>query len=228
MVLNKKEIEFGKSKFLVIELSEPLSEETEVYPGDPRLEKQVLSTITLTGYEHYKYTLSNHNFHPHGDAPKHQNKDAANKGFEIFGLDFCFNSALLIDLENVIEIKKSDLEPFSSIIRTKGALIVRTGYDRHLEKNNPHVVEKIPYFTKDAADFISQFENLKVIGTDSISVDSAGSHYAHQKFKNLLIVESLMHLYEVNTLEFFLETAPIRIKGATGGPIAAYAFIERV
>lgn len=222
---NKKEIKIGNSRFLVIDLTEPLSEETEVYPGDPKPNKTVFSKIEENGYEHYVYSVGDHNFHPHGDAPKHQNQDMSKEGMEVYDLGYCFNSACLIDLEGKKVIRKEDLEPYTDIISKKGAIVIRTGYDRHLEANKPHKPEDLPYFDEEAADLIAGFKNLKVIGTDSITVDPAGVHYTHKRFKNLLIVEGMVHLYEIPTKEFYLQTSPVRIKGATGGPVVAYAFV---
>lgn len=241
MSLHKKEIMFGKTKYLVIDLTEPLSENTEFYPGDPNLSKEIFSDIYKTGCQNHIYKLSDHHFHPHGDAPNHQNLDMQDKGFEIFDLNYAFNDALLIDLseekeaeeiENIKylkEIKKQHLLCYSYLLSKKGAVLIRTGYDKWIEKNNKHTPKKIPYLNKDAADFLSSFKNLKVIGTDSLTIDSYESRYAHQKFKNKFIVESLVHLYEIPEYKkdnFILQTSAIRIVGATGGPVVAYAFIE--
>lgn len=241
MSANKKEIKLGHSKYLVIDLAEPLKENLEVYPGDPKPLKGVFRDINKTGYQHHTYRLGDHNFHPHGDAPKHQNIDLQNQGFEVFDLEYCFNSACLIDLSDsheaeefdnikyLVEVKKEHLKPHSKIFSKKKAILIRTGYDRWLEANKKHLPGKIPYLNKEAADFLSEFKNIKVIGIDSLTIDPSGKHYAHQKFKELLIVESLVHLYDIpknSRDDFDLQTSPIRIVGATGGPIIAYAFIK--
>lgn len=239
--MNKKEVQLGKHKYLVIDLTEPLKEETEVYPGDPKPEKEIFSDITKTGWQHHIYKIGDHNFHPHGDAPKHQNPEMQDKGFEIFGLDFCFNSACLVDLSDaqdaqeidgikyLIKVKKEYLEPFAKLFSQKKAILIRTGYDKWLETNKPHIPEKLPYFTKEAAEFIASLNNIKVVGTDSLTVDPVDIHDAHQILKNTMIVESLVHLYEIPEKarnNFNLQTSPVKIVGATGGPIVAYAFIE--
>lgn len=236
-----KIINLGWKKFLVIDLTEPLRENTKSYPGDPKLEKIIFSDIKKTGYEHYIYKIGDHNFHPHGDAPKHQNIKLRNKGFESFGLNYCFNPACLIDLSNskeakkvngikyLLEIKKEHLVPFSKIIPRKKAVLIRTGYDKWIEKNYSHLPDKLPYLKEETAIFLSKFKNLKVIGVDSLTIDPCGSHFAHQLFKNLLIVESIVGLYNIprkSRENFDLQTSPVKIKGATGGPIVAYAFVE--
>lgn len=235
---NKKEIKLGNSQFLIIDLTEPLTEQTEVFPGDPKPIKEIFSDINKTGCQYHTYKLGDHNFHPHGDAPKHHNIDLQNKGFEIFNLNYHFNSSCLIDLSNIketekingikylVKIKKEHLKPYSNLISKKQSIVIRTGYDKYLEANHPHIPNKIPHLSRDAVDFILNFKNLKVIATDALTIDPPGEHYAHQKLKGLLIVESMVHLYEIPKESFDLQTSPIKIVGATGGPIVAYAFIK--
>ncbi|GAF97417.1 unnamed protein product, partial [marine sediment metagenome] len=240
ITMNKKEIMLGNTKYLVIDLTQPLRLDVEVYPNDPKPEREVFSDIK-TGYEHYIHKIGDHNFQPHGDAPKHQNPELKDKGIEIFGLEHCFNKACLIDLSNsqeakdfngikyLVNVKKEHLEPFAEQLSQIGAVLIRTGYDKWLEANKPHTPENLPYLTKDAAEFITSFNKIKVIGIDSLTVDPVGSHVSHQTLKNTLIVESLVYLNEIpseSRFNFYLQTSPIKIVGATGGAVVAYAFIE--
>jgi len=129
----------------------------------------------------------------------------------------------------LFEIKKEYLEPFSKILSQRNAVVIRTGYDKWLEENKPHKPEKLPYLNEEGGEFIAGFENIKVLGIDSLTVDPPGKHTAHQLLKDILIVESLVHLYEIPLEareDFTLETTPVRIVGATGGPIIAYAIIK--
>ncbi len=109
------------------------------------------------------------------------------------------------------------------------AVIVRTGYDKWIEINKPLCYDLIPYLSADASWFLARFTTLKVVGLDSITIDPPGSHASHQRLRNRMILESLVHLDEIpaeNRSGFDMQTAPIRIVGATGGPVAAYAFIQ--
>lgn len=242
MSKNKMQIKIGSRTYTVIDLSQPLHSGSEVFPGDPKPDlNKVFCEIAKTGFQYHIQTVGDHNFRPHGDAPSHQNPDLQHQGFEHWGLEHVFNSATMIDLSDVVDAETTDgirwltkverkhLLPYAKQIIGKGAVVVRTGYDKWLEANNPHSIPRIPYLSPDAADFIAGFDNLKVFATDSLTVDPAGIHYTHQRFKKLFIVESLPHLHEIpqNAREKFdLQTSPIRIAGATGGPVAAYAFIE--
>lgn len=238
--MSKKIIKLGKCDFLVIDLMQPLSLDQEVYPGDPKPKRSVFTDIEETGWHHYIHELGDHHFQPHGDAPNHQNPELIDKGFDIFGLDYCFNPAFLIDLSESVkskefngiqfltEITLEDLKPFESLFSEKGAVLLRTGYDKYLENNLPHDPEQLPYFTAEAAEYLASFKNLKVVGTDSLTVDPHGIHTAHQYLKEKLIVECLVHLYDIpkdQRSEFDLQTSPVKIIGATGGPVTAYAFI---
>jgi len=237
----KKKIKLGSQNFLVIDLTLPLSLDQEVYPGDSKPLRKIFTSMEETGIQHYIHEIGDHHFHPHGDAPNHQNPDRMDQGIEVFDIDYSFNPALMIDLTNnpavttingitfLKEITKEHLLPFASLLAEKGAVLFRTGYDKWVENNYPHKVELLPYFNEEAAKYLASFENIKVIGTDSLTVDPDGVNTAHRLFKDKLIVESLVHLQAIPEgyhNRFDLQTSPVRIVGATGGPVTAYAFVE--
>lgn len=238
--MNNKLIILGQQQFRVIDLTHPLRLDVEVYPGDPKPTRKVFTDIDETGWHHYIHEVSDHHFQPHGDAPNHQNPGSMDRGFESFGLDFCFNPAFMIDLSDLerareyrgirflTEICLDDLKPYGTLFAEKGAVLIRTGYDRWLEKNYPHDPALLPYLTEDAAEYLASFKNLKVVGTDSMTVDPDGEHTAHQLLKEKLIVECMVYLHAIPAearTGFDLQTSPVRITGATGGPVVAYAFM---
>lgn len=239
--LTRKKVRIGSAQYLVIDLTQPLDMNVEVYPGDPKPEKEVYSDIDENGYQHHVYKLGDHNFHPHGDAPNHQNPEMKEVGFETFGISYCFNRACMLDLSSadgsrltdgvryLTRIERRHLEPFAGNLKGMGAVVIRTGYDRWLESNRPHAPVDIPYMTEEASELIGSFEGIRVVGIDSITIDPPGSHASHRALKEKMIVESLVHLYEIPTngrSGFDLQTTPVRIVGATGGPVVAYAFVE--
>ena len=235
--MKDKIIYLGGISYQIINLTEPLRQEVEVYPGDPKPVKKVFSKQEDSGFNHNIWSLGEHNFHPHGDAPLHYqpnqtNQSNSNKSFDKFGIDYFFNSALIIDLSEkgeiregikyLAKIKREDLEPFKEKLSKKTAIIIRTGYDRWLEANKKHT--KTPELTKEAAEYLAQFSNLRVIGTDSLTI---GNLLAHLHLSKMLIVESLVNLYSIPVKEFDLQTFPIAVEGSTGGPIAAMAFVRK-
>lgn len=237
---NQRIIRLGNAKFKIINLTEPLRENVEVFPGDPKPKKSVFCSFEKENYRHNIYLVGDHSYHPHGDAPNHQNPQYKDRGFEFWNLDFVFNKACVIDLSESIDSIKLDgitylkkitgkhILPYIDQIGKNSALILRTGYDKWLESNKKHIPSNIPYIDESAIDIISKFKKLKVIGTDSLTIDEIGKNYAHRKLKDKLIVECLVNLYSIPQkyrYSFYLQTSPIAIVGATGGPILAYAYI---
>jgi len=240
-MISSKKIKLGSKNYLVIDLSQPLKLDIEVYPGDPKPKRKVFCEIDKTGWHHFIHEIGDHNFQPHADGPNHQNPDMKDQGIEFFGLEYFFNQGILIDLSStnkvqefegikyLIEVTKADLKPFVKQLSEKGAVIIRTGYDKWLEANKPHTPKNLPYLTKEAAEYLASFKNIKVVGVDTLTVDPVGKHASHQALKDKLIVESMVHLGNIpkeNREDFTLQTSPLKIVGATGGPVVAYALIE--
>ena len=230
----------GDVKYKIINLTEPLKMDVEVFPGNPKPRKEIFRKYSKNSSRYNIYSIGDHIFHPHGDAPNHQNAEDRDLGFECWDLDFVFNKACMIDLSEdkeaikingnkyVTIITKKNLEPFRKYFPGKNAIIVRTGYDKVVQSNQKHIRKNIPYFDKSAVDFILEYTKLKVIGIDSLTIDGPGEKYAHQQFKEKLIVEALVNLSNIprkNRLQFDLQTSPIAIVGATGGPVLTYAYI---
>ncbi len=66
------------------------------------------------------------------------------------------------------------------------------------------------------------------MGIDSLTVDPYGKHEAHHALKEKMVVESLVKLHDIPTkscIDFMLQTTPVIIEGATGGPVVACAYI---
>ncbi|MFC1571740.1 cyclase family protein [Candidatus Margulisiibacteriota bacterium] len=233
-------IKLGNSKFEVINLTEPLKEDIEVFPGDPKPQKSIYYLHQKDGCQYHVYAVGDHNYHPHGDAPSHQNPENMDKGYEFWDMEYVFNKACLIDLsgaeesinqdgiEFVSRITAEHIAPHIAQIKESTALVFRTGYDRWLEANKKHDPHNIPYIDKEAVELIEKCKWLKVIGIDSLTIDRVGDHYAHRKLRDRLIVECLVNLYSIpqkHRQSFYLQTSPVAIVGATGGPILAYAYM---
>ena len=235
---------FGDKKIDVIDLTLTMDMGSQTFPGDPCPSREVFSELEKTGYEHYVHSLGDHFFAPHADAPNHQCADLRDKGVESWGFDFEFNRALLIDLQNhpnaevfdsiklLIEISLEYLKPYEDSLRQVSAMLVRTGAEQWRLENKPYSPEVIPYFSSEAGEYIASFDNLKVVGIDSLTVDRVNLdkpiHDVHLSLKNKLIIESLVHLGQIPKAfhkGFMLQTALLKIKGATGCPVIARGYL---
>ncbi len=237
-------VNIGGRTVYVIDLTLTVGTETPVFPGDPDIAREVVSRIEDTGIEHYLHRLGDHVFVPHADAPNHQNPELKALGVEAYGPEYEFNEAVVIDLADADEAQEVDsirmlrtvdvahLEPHADALRAMSAVVVRTGAELWRLSGRPFPPEAIPGFTAEAGAFLAGFENLRVVGTDSLTVDIFDPllprHAVHQALKEKLIVESLVHLHEIpeaSRKRFLLQTALVKIHGATGCPVVARAWL---
>lgn len=223
----------------VVDLTLPISPDTEVFPGDPTIDRSVFSTCAETGFEHYVHAIGDHACVPHADAPKHQNPDRQHQGVEIFGLADEFHRARLIDLTGADEVVTIDgIAMLQAVDRHHledhdlsgvSAVVVRTGAEAWRLSGRPFRPECISYFTPAAGEYLRDQGQLRVVAIDSLTVDhvvpGAPVHTVHQLLVDKIIVESVVHLDELTRDTFLLQVALLRIVGATGCPVIARAYL---
>ena len=233
-------ITLGNSRFRVIDLTQPLRLDAPVYPGDPLPQRKLVCDYAGAGCRHYTHELGDHVFQPHADAPNHQNPALSGQGMETFDITYSYNNACLIDLSHaegstvrsgvryLREVRRTHLEPFSAVLAKRSAVVIRSGYDLWLEQQKQHTTETLPYLHREAAQLLASLPNLRVVGFDSLTVDKPGCNDAHRLLNKVLITEALVHLHQIPRTrreDFVLQTSPVRIIGATGGPVVAHALV---
>lgn len=231
---------FGK-KLTVISLNQDLCFDSKSYPGHPPVfHREIVSKKEKDGFENYVHQIADHSFRPHIDAPNHFCDTT--DGAEVFSsTENMFHETLIIDLTTedeseeiegiriTKEILLKHIEPYQDKISEKSALILRTGYDKWTESMSKNEMKNIPYFSKEAATFISTFKNLKVVATDSINVDKHDENIIHNIFKEKMIVEGLVNLHKIKSSQhdkLMIMIAPLIIEGATAAPAKVYAFLK--
>jgi kynurenine formamidase len=88
---------------------------------------------------------------------------------------------------------------------------------------------KNPGLSEAAAKYlVSKKTNL--VGIDSPSIDFKGNKRfsVHRIFSknNILIVENLANLEKIKSSKFHFVVLPLKLKGATGSPVRAIAFVN--
>jgi kynurenine formamidase len=95
-------------------------------------------------------------------------------------------------------------------------------------KNASYFVRNPGLSTAAAKYLVSKKINL--VGTDSPSIDLGKDKRfpAHHIFSknNILIVENLANLEKIRASKFHFVVLPLKLKGATGSPVRAIAFVE--
>jgi len=213
----------------VIDLSQIVSETSLIYPGDPDVDLVQTESMARGDLCNGETIKAGAHSLTHLDSPGHQIKDG--KMVQDYPLEKFVQKALLIELVDEKEIKKEDLEPHQNKIKNVGALLIRTGFDKIIEKYEKDAdfrqktkisVNDLPKFTQDCAEWLSGFGNLELVGIDSLTV---GNKIIHSAFleKDILLVEGLF--LEKAPENFVLYCFPWKLKNVNGAPCRAIALI---
>jgi len=212
-----------------IDLTLPVSEKIPTFPGSPQPIFIQWENIKDDGYNLELLFLSSHTG-THLDAPYH----FLEKGKKIheISLKRLIINAILVKIRKLGDqpITKTDIQKFEKKhgkIPNGSTVIFWTNWQKMI-KNDSYFV-KNPGLSVTAAKYlISKKTNL--VGIDSPSIDLGKDkrfpvHHIFSK-NNVLIVENLTNLEKIRSSKFHFVVLPLKLKGATGSPVRAIAFVE--
>ena len=213
----------------VIDLTLTISNRIPTFPGSPQPNFIPWEKIKDDGYNLELLFLSSHTG-THLDAPYHFLEKGA-KIHEI-SLKKLVSEAVLIKSRKKSNeaITKTDIQKFEKKhekIDGFSSVIFSTGWQRNLQKK--YYFTKNPGLSVSAAKYLES-KKVSLVGIDSPSIDLGidSKFSVHQIFaKNgMLIVENLANLEKIKSSKFHLVVLPLKLKGATGSPVRAIAFVE--
>jgi kynurenine formamidase len=217
----------------IIDLSQVVSETSLIYPGDTEagggFQLEETESMEKGGQVNGEAIKAGVHVLTHLDSPGHQVRDG--KMVQDYPLEKFVQQTLLIKLIDKKEIKKEDLKNYKDKIKNVGALLIRTGFDKIIERYEKDAdfrqktkisVNDLPRFTQDCAEWLSSFGNLELVGVDSLTV---GNKIVHNAFlqKDILLVEGLF--LEKAPENFVLHCFPWKLKNVNGAPCRAIAII---
>ncbi len=210
-----------------MDLSLPLSSETATYPGDPRPQIEVFSTIERDGANVTRFSLSTH-AGTHVDAPYHLLKQG--KSVDELALDTFCGSAVTYDLTHKALgscICPNDLDPNVIFQNGEIALFYTQSNDPTM---NVSTISRNTCLDTTLADWLIE-KHVKAVGIDSMSVDSVETleNEVHKKLlKNEIVIfenlsNNLRLLVGKRALFFGM---PLRLERADASPVRAFALCE--
>ena len=212
----------------VLDLTLTISDNIPTFPGSPALSFIPWENIKDDGYNLELLFLSTHTG-THLDAPYH----FLEKGTKIHEINLkrLVCDAVLVKLRKKSgeTIKKIDIEKFEKKhgkIAVSSSVIFWTGWQKNLLKD--FYFTKNPGLSVSAVNYLASKKiNLVGIDTPSIDLGSNSKFSAHHILakNNILIVENLVNLDKINSVNFHLVIAPLKLKNATGSPVRALAFV---
>lgn len=172
----------------------------------------------------------------HIDAPWHFN-DAGRKIAEFEISDYIFSHVLFLEIPraNYQPITSCELKVCKGALAQCEALLVFTGFSS-FRKSSPKVYfEETPGFSKEAAEYLSCFENIKCIGFDFISVENISrnrliNYPVHRILLHrqppLILIEDMNLAGIVGKEVNKLFVIPIRMQGLEASPATVFAEVE--
>ena len=213
----------------LLDLTLIISENIPTFPGSPQPSFVQDKNIKNDGYNSELLFLSSHTG-THLDAPYHF-QEKGEKIHEI-SLKRLVSSAILVKSRKKGDqpITKTDIQKFEKKhgkIPSGSTVIFWTGWQKMI-KNISYFIRNPGLSTAAAKYLVSKKINL--VGTDSPSIDLGKDkrfpvHHIFSK-NNVLIVENLTNLEKIGSSKFHFVVLPLKLKGATGSPVRAIAFVE--
>jgi kynurenine formamidase len=212
----------------IVDLSHPISADTQVYPGDPVPQLSPATTIDRDGYNVLQVSMGSQTG-THVDAPYHFLTDGAR--IDTMELTMFLGPAAVVDMRGLTPrstISWPQLEPSMSAMPEGSILVLHTGWSKHWRST---AYLDHPFLAQDAAEGIVA-AGVRTVAIDAMSVDETappggepGSFAAHDVLLGAggAIVENLTNLEAVDFAEPLLSVLPIRLAGADGAPVRAVA-----
>jgi kynurenine formamidase len=213
----------------ILDLTLTISNKIPTFPGSPQPNFIPWEKIKDDGYNLELLFLSSHTG-THLDAPYHF-LEKGSKIHEISLKKLVSNAVLIKSRKKRNEtITKTDIQKFEKKhgkIESFSSVVFWTGWQRNLQEDN--YFTKNPGLSVSAANYLAS-KKIGLVGIDSPSID-LGTDFkfpVHQIFakKGMLIVENLANLEKIKSSKFHLVVLPLKLKGATGSPVRAIAFID--
>ena len=209
-----------------IDLTLTISKRIPNFPGSPKPQFLLWSTLKEDGYNLELLFLSSHTG-THLDAPYH----FVEKGIKIhqISLERLVGNAILVKIPKGKDeaITKNDLilfEKKNGVIPKRSSVIFFTDWQKNIKKN--FYFETNPGLSESAAKYLCS-KQVNLVGIDSPSIDLGieKKFVAHKILSknNILIVENLSNLNKIKTKNFNFIILPLKLKNTTGSPVRAIA-----
>jgi kynurenine formamidase len=234
-----------------IDLSHDYSDQTVFWPtADPFKLEKVSAGMTEQGYY---YAANNFSTSEHGgthlDAPVHFAE--GHRSVDQIPLDQLVSAAVVVDVTaacaNQPDYRVTTAD-FMAWERSNGEIpagtivLIRTGYSRFwpdaarylgTAERGAAAVAKLhfPGLHPDAARWLAEARRVKAVGLDTASIDYGQStlYETHRTLfeRDIPALENLTNLDRLPASGAFVVALPMKIKGGSGAPLRAIAFVPR-
>jgi kynurenine formamidase len=206
----------------VVDLSHPLDDRTQVYPGDPAVRLTPARSLERDGYRVSHLHLGSHSG-THVDAPSHVVEDGAT--VDQLPLHLLTGPAVVVDVRDVGPREPIGWERLAAHARPGRMLVLHTGWDAFWGSVR---YEDHPYLDGEAAwELVTA--GVRTVGIDALSLDETQGEDvpAHAALLSAggVVVENLTNLAAIDHPEPVLSVLPLPLRGCDGSPVRAVALL---
>ncbi len=210
----------------ILDLTQKINENTQVFPGTPNLKILKWSNYEMHEYDSEMIFASTH-LGTHIDSPIHFNPTG--ESVEKIPLE----KIVILDNTKVLRIIKNDDEVIgvdelkTYNIKKNDTLLIYTGWSSNRLKDK--YFKKNPGLSEQAAEHLANLE-INLVGIDCPNIDPAWDikFKSHKIFsaKSIPIVENLINLDKISKDNFIFIALPLKLENCSGSPIRAIALIS--
>ncbi|GIN95467.1 kynurenine formamidase [Siminovitchia terrae] len=199
----------------LIDISQPLTNDMAVWPGDTPFNFKLSFTKEQTGSVNIGQITTSAHTGTHIDAPYHF--DEQGKKVHELDINIYVGPARVVDVTGCEMVGREELEHID--LEGIERLLLKTSGGRDLNR----FPEKFTVFRENIGLFLKE-KGIRLLGTDGPSVDAVDSKTmdAHHSLNDngVYILENIV-LNEVEPDDYELIALPLSIKGADGSPVRA-------
>lgn len=189
---------------LYVDLTQPLTDKTPVYPGDPETKIKPSAKMESDGYNDYYISFGTH-VGTHVDAPVHML--AGGKTLDQYDVEKFIGRGVVIDArgKNVIDVDVLD----GAEIKARDIVLFYTGTDK--KYTGPEYFENYPTLTEDlAGELVAR--QVSMVGVDTCSPDVAPFDVHKFLLRNdILILENLTSLEKLVSKDCKIYALPLKL-----------------
>ncbi len=208
---------------IVIDLSFSLTNETEVYPGDPKIKIKKFTVKNENPVNLTEITLGSHSG-THVDAPNHFIEKG--KTVDEIHISKFFGEAIILETEKYLidnKISKKIIDENSSVINGAKGLIFKTGWSR--KWGQKCFYQDFPQLDEETAEKIVK-TGVNFVGIDSPSIGSPEVH--RTLLSGEVVIFEALNLSNLTKRRIMFAAFPLPISGADGSPVRAVALVNNL
>jgi arylformamidase len=213
---------FDLSKGRLVDLTHPLNDSDEAYPGDPGVKYETVHRVSDNGYHVSLITMGSH-VGTHLDAPRHI--DDSGKTLERLDLAKCIGPATVVDakLDDNGVITEANIDLDVADIQSGERILFRTGWAKRRGKSD--FFTDFPDLDLTLAKALSE-KGVGLVGIEQPSVHRTLHAEVHKVLldSEVVVVEALANLDTLTSKEVFLMCLALPHVGLDGGEVRAVAW----